>query len=226
MNATATQESTAYPRDQRVELWGDGPWVDEPDRVEFYHAGLPCLMRRTDMGAWCGYVAVPPGHGMHGIPFGVVDQRVWAHGGLTYSKPCESDICHEPRLGEPDDVWWLGFDCAHWCDVVPALEKRMVERMGPRFATRSDDLPDEFTPVYRDRKYVEANVRVLAVQLARLADFRFPPFLTRKKRDRMRRLWNDMRRGDITEGRALPHWNARKMSDFQVWGILRSRDLM
>ena len=42
--------------------WGQGPWDDEPDRVDFEHAGFPCLLLRNPrLGQWCGYVAVPPG---------------------------------------------------------------------------------------------------------------------------------------------------------------------
>lgn len=41
----------------------EGPWTAEPDREEWRHSsGLACLARRGPMGAWCGYVAVPPGH--------------------------------------------------------------------------------------------------------------------------------------------------------------------
>lgn len=50
--------------------WPSGPWDDEPDRVEWRDeaTGLPCLALRNDMfGSWCGYVAVPPGHPVHGL---------------------------------------------------------------------------------------------------------------------------------------------------------------
>ncbi len=30
--------------------WGRGPWDAEPDRVEFEHTGLPCLLRRNRSG--------------------------------------------------------------------------------------------------------------------------------------------------------------------------------
>jgi hypothetical protein len=49
--------------------WGDGPWMTEPDRVEWRHAGLPCLALRNQMGVWCGYAAVPPGHPWHGVHY-------------------------------------------------------------------------------------------------------------------------------------------------------------
>ena len=50
--------------------WGDGPWQQEPDRVEFRHPGLPCLLvRHPRLGVWCGYAAVPPGHALYGKPY-------------------------------------------------------------------------------------------------------------------------------------------------------------
>src|SRR5688572_11433893 len=98
--------------------WGDGPWQTEPDRVEFEHAGLPCLMsRHPTLGHWCGYVAVPPGHPMHGKEYDSVEVDV--HGGLTYGSACRGHICHVPKPGEPDDVFWFGFDCGHAGDYGP-----------------------------------------------------------------------------------------------------------
>lgn len=74
--------------------------------------GFACLIRRTNIGIWCGYVAVPPGHPWHGKHYDAVDADV--HGGLTYAEPCSGEICHVPQPGESDDVWWLGFDCGHY----------------------------------------------------------------------------------------------------------------
>jgi len=101
-----------------------GPWDTEPDRVEWRDTatGLPCLIVRNDFGALCGYVSVPPGHPLHGVPYD--DVSVEVHGGLTYSDRCAGHICHEPAPGEPADVWWFGFDCAHGWDVVPRLNLR------------------------------------------------------------------------------------------------------
>jgi hypothetical protein len=107
----------AHPVDRSG--WPAGPWDDEPDRVEFEHAGLPCLLNRGRMGQWCGYAAVPPGHPLHGQDYDVPDVKV--HGGLTYAEACQGRICHLPEPGEPDDVWWFGFDCAHAWDVVPGV---------------------------------------------------------------------------------------------------------
>lgn len=138
--------------------WRDipGPWKGEPDRVEFRHAGLPCLLKRNDdMGTWCGYAAVPPGHPAHGKPYD--DVPVQAHGGLTYADACSGSICHVPKPGEPDDVWWLGFDCCHGGDVVP-----MFVTMGMRsWFGRAEK--------YRDVAYVRRETKRLAQQLARMA---------------------------------------------------------
>ena len=103
--------------------WPPGPWDDEDDRYEWRDetTGLPCLAKRNHLGVLCGYVAVAPGHRWHGVAYDAVPVDV--HGGLTYADGCdvEAGICHTPAPGEPGDVWWLGFDCAHIFDLVPSM---------------------------------------------------------------------------------------------------------
>lgn len=105
--------------------WKPGPWDGEPDRWEGEFDGLPALaLRNQHSGNWCGYVAVPPGHPWHGksdsgdLP-GTEDGYASVHGGITYSGACHGRICHVPKPGEPDNVWWLGFDCHHAGDLAP-----------------------------------------------------------------------------------------------------------
>lgn len=52
--------------ENKLEKFGAGPWLDEPDHLEFEHEGTPCIIHRNSSGAWCGYAAVPPGHPYHG----------------------------------------------------------------------------------------------------------------------------------------------------------------
>jgi hypothetical protein len=139
--------------------WGDGPWQTEPDRVDWTHAGLPCLALRNHHGVWCGYAAVAPGHPFHGQSYDDLDVNV--HGGLTYANTCAGPICHVPKPGEPDDVWWFGFDCAHTWDFSPGMTARLSTYgidPGPRD-------PEE---VYRTLDYVQAEVIRLAEQLVAL----------------------------------------------------------
>lgn len=103
--------------EERKRFQPGGPWMDEPDRVEFRHAGFPCILHRGGGGAWCGYVGLPPGHAAHGKNYSDVDVDV--HCGLTYGQSCGGAICHVPAPGEPDDLWWLGFDCSHLFDWRP-----------------------------------------------------------------------------------------------------------
>lgn len=133
-------------------LWPEGPWTSEPDRVEFEAKGLPALIVRSRLGNLCGYVAVPPGHPAHGKDHDSVPVNV--HGGLTYSARCGSVICHKAKPGEPDDVWWLGFDCAHAFDVVPGLRALYQ-------ATFDGE-------TYKDMAFVKAECEKLAAQLLRM----------------------------------------------------------
>lgn len=77
---------------------------------------FPALaLKHSYMGHWCGYVGVPNAHGAYGLDYNHPRLRaIRVHGGLTYAGPG----FNEAFLG---DFWWLGFDCAHWGDYIPAL---------------------------------------------------------------------------------------------------------
>lgn len=128
--------------------WEAGPWEDEPDKLEWRDesTGLPCLIVRGPVGALCGYVAVSPGHPWHGKHYDGCDADV--HGGLTYSDKCAGAICHAAKPGEPDDVWWLGFDCAHLGDFIPGIRDRFE------------------ATTYKDIAYVRRECATLAGQVA------------------------------------------------------------
>lgn len=111
--------------------WQPGPWQEEPDRVDFEHAGFHCLiLRNASGGHLCGYVGVQPGHPWHGEDFsaGSIDGE-WpdVHGGITYSEECAGNICHTPKPGEPEHLFWQGFDCAHLGDLSPGHMRNAAE---------------------------------------------------------------------------------------------------
>ena len=80
-----------------------------------------------------------------------------AHGGRTYASPCQGDVCHVPAPGEPDDVYWLGFDTAHSGDFSPSCLA-----FGPQYA------PDPRFEKYKTLDYVRAETVRLA-EIARRA---------------------------------------------------------
>lgn len=135
--------------------WTAGEWQSEPDKIQWTDeaTGLPCIIKRNDHGSWCGYVGVPEGHKLFGKDF-METESLSVHGGITYTDFCtkedpEHGICHIPGPGEPDRVWWLGFDCAHAGDYVPAFADTM-KRLGGK---------------YRNLSYVKAETARLAKQL-------------------------------------------------------------
>lgn len=142
--------------------WGQGPWLAEPDQAQWVdeRTGLPCIARRNMRGGnWCGYVGVNEGHPSFEKSYNDVGAEV--HGGLTYSDFCEGEpgdgICHLPAKGEPDRVWWLGFDCAHGWDRRPGDEARY--RDDPIMCGFSHDSS------YKTLAYVKAECAKLAEQL-------------------------------------------------------------
>lgn len=135
--------------------WTKGPWQHEPDHVEWKdeNTGLPCMIHRGPSGALCGYVGVPASHKFYEESYYEPDVDV--HGGLTYADKCQhgpagESICHVPEPGDSDDVWWLGFDCAHAGDVCPKYTSyHECHSYG----------------AYRDLDYVKNEVTCLASQL-------------------------------------------------------------
>jgi len=141
----------------RIAPLPNGPWDDEPDKAQWVDepSGLDCLIVRNRFGALCGYVGVGPDHPYHGKDYAdLYDLDV--HGGLTFAASCDEEapeghgICHIPEPGRPKNVWWLGFDCAHFTDLCPA----------------APHASETFPEVYRNFAYVQSECAALAVQLA------------------------------------------------------------
>lgn len=138
---------------------GEGPWKHEPDRVEFRHAGLPCLLNRAPILAWCGYVGLPPGHPARGDRRAFdLDEVVSVHGGLTFEGRCGEVICHTPAAGESDDVWWVGFDCSHNGDYYPGRGVGAEKIIRRQWFGQGEE--------YRDLAFVRRETERLAEQLA------------------------------------------------------------
>lgn len=153
--------------------WYDGPWMSEPDRIEWRFAGtprFPLLIVRGPSGALCGYVGVSEGHPFHGKKWNDID--VSAHGGITYTEPCAEGghICHVPRSGEAPEVWWLGFDCAHSWDYSGMSTKRYEDHPDANLRSYLARPPESsWDTQYRDTWYVRREVEQLAEQCARVA---------------------------------------------------------
>lgn len=120
------------------QLWGDGPWVDEADLVEFRVHSLPCrIVRHRFFGAWLGYVAVPPGHELYGVDVSEI--------GSLFSAP----LC-VAFPGEPNDGWWFGFDCMHGSDLVPSDSNWMTPVMLERRDYRTQAFVHDVTTQLAD----------------------------------------------------------------------------
>ncbi len=150
--------------------WPAGDWDGEPDKVQWQDtaSGLPCIaVRHSRSGHWCGYVGVAEGHPAFQKSYDDADVRV--HGGLTYADFCRphddeegKGICHIAAPGEPDRVWWLGFDCAHSGDHSPEDAVRARDRQESYWRL-------DHGSQYRTLAYVQAECKHLAAQLKSLA---------------------------------------------------------
>lgn len=108
--------------EQKLNLWGYGEWVEEPDLVSFEYREYECQIQRgchllldvaMGLGQLCGYVNIFPTHPWFKKDYDEIDATV--HGGLTYS-----------ALDVETNTWVIGFDCAHYNDIIPGA-KSIVE---------------------------------------------------------------------------------------------------
>jgi hypothetical protein len=153
--------------------WEAGPWDAEPDKVQWQDkvTGLPCLaVRNETMGHWCGYVGISEGHPCFGKKYDdYALGQLGCHGGVTFSGFCQEDnkehgVCHVPASGEPERVWWLGFDCCHAFDFAPGLVAT-IKKVGGK------PWPDNR---YRDLWYVKRQCADLAKQLKATVQLSMP----------------------------------------------------
>ena len=136
------------------------PWLNEPNALKWTDqaTGLRCFIRRNDLGALVGYVRLPHGHKFADrakyMPAGRAYRHrsrkllyLPVHGGITFHG-------QPSRLtgGKMRGVW-VGFDCAHCRDLVPAF----LDLSNPIFPILARE------GIYRDIAYVKAQVLLLSL---------------------------------------------------------------
>lgn len=133
---------------------------------DFTHCGLRCVVVLQNMGHRCGYVGVPQGHNLfcQYADFDVIEM-LEVHGGITYSGggiesyyPVESDL------------WWFGFDCAHYMDLndfdaaLKAFDDAETQRSLLSYKHICEQYPDKHG-VVRTLEYCVEQCKHLAEQL-------------------------------------------------------------
>ena len=139
-------------RENWVHTWGEGPWIDEPDKVEFEYRDHLCQILRPTLpfaGHLCGYVRVSQ-------DIVDIDSNMWeVHGGITFVinqkkyalqkekkekiNPSEADLKPTPLVAkgrDPEEDWegnWIGFDCGHWADLIPKQKDYEIRNLFGEF---------------------------------------------------------------------------------------------
>ena len=144
---------------EKLTWWGKGPWITEPDVVDFVHCGFNCKVHRKFRGEespmvygghLCGYIEIPEGHPWSNLERDteVIDADV--HGGITYN-------------GESlFDGHWVGFDCAHGGDLMPcnnegSYYEQLMKKMNIKFPRSKI-----FTPTYKTVRFCIEECKSLA----------------------------------------------------------------
>src|SRR5690606_34634818 len=100
--------------------WGRGPWDSEPDYVEFEHCGFRCILKRFEhAGVWNGYVEVSD---LHPWFHNIGTDQAHVHGGVTWTGQVEGRTGQVEGIKQNQNCIFIGFDCAHGFDLMPAAE--------------------------------------------------------------------------------------------------------
>ena len=158
------QDVPEMSREEKLLLFGEGEWIDEPDYHEFDHSGIGCRIIRNPVWAFCGYVFIPANHPWHSKHYR--DIKCDAHGGLTFSELLDN--------GE----YWIGFDCSHSTDISPACEKMMrnaresIKKENPSLFEYGADFPSGhmLNPSYKNINFVIEECKKLADQAIEAAN--------------------------------------------------------
>lgn len=165
-----------------------GEWQKEVDYELGKYKGYTYVIDRKPLtgGHLCGYVLIPEGHklyGKEGLQY-EDSSTLEVHGGITYAGKAKPPYCMVPdeEYSKLSDGWWIGFDCAHYLDLLP-LSVSMEATQREFYANNPDILKDaqetycattEFGDVfsimtrgktYKNIKFVRKEIRKLIKQL-------------------------------------------------------------
>ena len=158
---------------ERPDFQVRGEWDSEPEREDFDHAELACLILRGRNGALCGYAGVPPAHPLYEPQMkkvdwgtGELDVTFYKLGDYLYEQNANLDVdINYSEMGDgalrPVGFHWFGFDCNHLYDYAPPTDPVTAKLRGEF----GDLYPGPFK-TYRNWAYVKGEVQRLAEQLA------------------------------------------------------------
>jgi hypothetical protein len=129
------------------------PWEGESDFVDNFRENYHIVVsRHPEMGNLNGYVGVRRNHPLYGR--GMDDKKIsrfWVHGGVTFAGKV---TCLK---GFKKNYWYIGFDTAHYGDLIPSLDD----------ITAKAGIPSQSTigKRYKDIRFVSTETNKLLEQI-------------------------------------------------------------
>jgi hypothetical protein len=155
-----------FDKEVKLEQWGAGEWVDEPDFITFFYKYYECCICRhaikirtlaegfkkdsLSMGHLCGYIQLPKNHPF--LKMEMFDIPLEVHGGISYS-----------------EKGYIGFHCGHMGagDYIPSLEKIRKANLSSRKPVNWEQY-SIFKSIYRNVEFVINEIISVVEQLEKL----------------------------------------------------------
>lgn len=154
-------------------------WLNEPNEEYYIDRGYAChIWRHTQFGTLCGYVGLPKDHPYYGMDYKDIenDGCFNVHGGLTFSGFLHS---YNVDISIPEnDLFWIGFDCAHLGDIQPWIYKPLPEGeslesiagWNALVKSLSQPLPNGDAPTYKNIAFVKQNIKNIVDRLIEIKE--------------------------------------------------------
>lgn len=154
-----------YSKEQKLEWFGEGPWIDEDDEEFFEHNGVKCHIKRIVAilydgmiygGHWCGYACIEKEHPLFNKKEYFISDAIECYFGISFDET-------------KDNERWIGIDFAHCFDLVPSSRKRnnnySINLRISKFVMDNSINPKA---TYKDKEFAKQRTMELADEISRV----------------------------------------------------------
>lgn len=110
---------TTRNREEFMRFWKKPgyPWSDEPDELYWKYLDIECMMLRSPIGCWCGYIKLPKTHRFYKKSVNFINEALKECNvyEITYASHKNN------KTGKITKSWFIGIDAGGVNDLIPAL---------------------------------------------------------------------------------------------------------
>jgi len=149
-----------YNTKQKLELFGYGEWIEEPDQAFFEHNSIACEISRNSYGNLCGYCYLPDDHPWNDIK--LYDSDVCkVYDGIFYQVGLKIGFTTVCRHDDSSGVDLIPYDFHHEVSTIKAILSDLDSIIRNK---------ERLISLFKDKKYIYRNFQFAEKECKNLAD--------------------------------------------------------